>query len=121
MFLTRRQHTLSSGKRRPGRRRYNERTYLDSSLRLRYRLGLFQVGSQGVDQVVGRLGLLICGCLLRIKNVKADVSLDHLGHKGVHSTPASGDVMQHLGAFGLLVECLFDGLNLPSDSSYAIE
>jgi hypothetical protein len=74
-----------------------------------------------MNQIVGRLGLFLGRCLLRIKNVKADVSLDHLGHQGVHGTPASGNVMQHLGAFGLLVECPFDGLNLPSDSSYAIK
>jgi hypothetical protein len=26
--------------------------------------------------------------------MKANVSLDHLGHESVHSSPASGDVMQ---------------------------
>ena len=82
---------------------------------------LFQVRSQGVNQVVGRLGLLIGRCGLRIKNVKADVTLDHLRHESVHGTSASGDVMQHLGAFGFLVDGSFDGLNLASNSSYPIE
>jgi hypothetical protein len=81
---------------------------------------LFQVRPQRVNQVVDRLGLLIARCGLRIKNVKADVSLDHLGHQSVHGAAASGNVMQHLGAFGLLVERPFDGLDLPPDSSYAV-
>jgi hypothetical protein len=44
-----------------------------------------------------------------------------LSHEGVHSIPASGNVMQHFGAFGFVVERPFDGLDLASDSSYAIE
>ena len=48
-------------------------------------------------------------------------TLDHLSHESVHGTSASGDVMQHFGAFGFLVDGSFDGLNLASDSSYAIE
>jgi hypothetical protein len=59
------------------------------------------------------LRLLIGRYGLRIKNVKADVSLDYLSHESVHGTTACGNVMQHLGAFGLLIECPFDGLDLP--------
>ena len=82
---------------------------------------LFQIHPQRVNQVVGRLGLLIGRCGLRVENVKANVPLDHLSHQSVHRTSASGNVMQHLGALGFLVDGSFDGLNLASDSSYAIE
>ena len=56
-------------------------------MRCAFRSELFQVSSQGVNQVLGRLGLLIGRCGLWIKNVKADVS-DYLGHESVHSTTA---------------------------------
>jgi ankyrin repeat protein len=53
--------------------------------------------------------------------MKADVSLDHLGHQGVHSSTACGNVVQYLGAFRLLVDRSFDGLNLASNSPHSIE
>jgi hypothetical protein len=83
--------------------------------------GLFQVRSQGVNQVVGRLSLLIGGCGLGIENMKADVSLDDLSHESVHGASASGDVMQHIGTFGLLIERPLDRVHLAPDSSYSIQ
>ena len=68
----------------------------------------FQVGSERVNQFVGRLGLLVSRRDLRIKNVKTDVSLDDLGHQSTHGAAASGDVMQHIGALRLLAERPFD-------------
>jgi hypothetical protein len=74
-----------------------------------------------VDEIVGGLRLLAGRSGLRIENVKADVSLDHFGHQCIHSTPAGGDVVQHVGTFGLLIERPFDGLCLASDSPYAMK
>ena len=41
---------------------------------------LLQIRAQGVNQIVGRLSLLIGRVSLRIENVKADVPLDYLSH-----------------------------------------
>ena len=82
---------------------------------------LFQVGSQGVNQVVGCLRLLTGRRSLWIEDMEADVSLDHLGHKSVHRTSAGGNVMQHLGTFGPLIERPFDSIHLAADPPYAIE
>ena len=46
-----------------------------------------------MNQVISRLGLIIGGCSLRIKDMKADMSFDHLSHESIHRTPASGNVM----------------------------
>jgi hypothetical protein len=69
--------------------------------------GVISIRPQRVNQVVGCLGLLIGGCGLRVQNVKANVSLDHLGHESVHGT-ACGNLMQHLGAFGTIPLRIFD-------------
>ena len=82
---------------------------------------LFQVRSQGLNEVLGRLSLLVGGLGPRIKNMRPDVSFDDLGHQCVHGTPAGRDVMQHVGTIDLLIERSLDGVHLASDASYAIE
>jgi len=53
--------------------------------------------------------------------METNVALDHLGHESVHGAPASRNVMQYLGAFGISFERPFDRLNLASNPPYAIE
>jgi hypothetical protein len=82
---------------------------------------LFQISPQRLNQIVRRLSLFIARGGLRIQHMKANVSFDHLRHERIHRAAAGGNVMQHLGAFSLLVDRPLDGLNLPPDSSYAIQ
>ena len=84
-------------------------------------LVLFQVGSEGVNQIVCRLGLLTGRFGARIENVKADVPLDYPSHKSIHSSPAGGNVVEYVRAFGVLIQGPFDGLHLPDDASNTIE
>ena len=65
-----------------------------------------------MNQVVGRQGLVIGRRGVRIQHMKANVSLDDLGHESVHSASACGNVMQYLRAFGLFVQRPFDCLYL---------
>jgi hypothetical protein len=83
--------------------------------------GLFQVRPKGVNQVVGGQGLVIRRRGVGIENMKANVTLDHLGHQSIHSASASGNVVQYLGAFRLIVQRPFNCLYLASNSSDAIE
>jgi hypothetical protein len=95
--------------------RDQEQSYPDLSVEL------FQVRSQGMNQVVRSLGLVIGGCDVRIQNMKPDVSLNHLSHESVHGAPASRNIMQHVGTLGLLVQRPFNSFHLTPDSSYPIE
>jgi len=74
-----------------------------------------------VNQIVGRLSLLIGRRGFGIQNVKADVPLDHLGHQSVHGASASGNVMQNIGTLSFLLERSCDRLYLASDSPNSIE
>jgi hypothetical protein len=47
--------------------------------------------------------------------------LDHFRHQRIHRAPAGGDVMQNVGALGLLIESSLDGFHLTSDTPYPIE
>lgn len=40
------------------------------------------------------------------------MTLDHLGHQGVHRAAASRDIMQHVGTFGVLVQGSSNRLHL---------
>jgi hypothetical protein len=51
----------------------------------------------------------------------ADVPFNHLGLESIHSAPVSGNVMEHIGTFGLLVERPVDRVHLASDAPYAIQ
>jgi hypothetical protein len=44
-----------------------------------------------------------------IENMKPDMSLDDLGHQGIHRAPAGRDVMQHIGTICLLIKRALDG------------
>src|ERR1039458_4524403 len=56
-----------------------------------------------------------------IDHVKSDVALNDLGHQPVYGTPASGDRVQNVCAFGAFLKRSFDSFNLPLDAANPIQ
>src|ERR1022692_3538791 len=56
-----------------------------------------------------------------IDHVKSDVALNDLGHQPVYVTPASGDRVQNVCAFGAFLKRSFDSFNLPLDAANPIQ
>ncbi len=72
-------------------------------------------------QIVCCLRLFVCWFGIRIEHMKSDVAFDHLSHQGIHSTPASGDVVQNIGTLRLLVKRPFDGIDLTSNAANPVQ
>src|ERR1022692_5227716 len=56
-----------------------------------------------------------------IDHVKSDVALNNLGHQPVYGTPASGNRVQNVRAFGAFFKRSFDSFNLPLDTANPIQ
>jgi hypothetical protein len=52
--------------------------------------------------------------------MEADVTFNDLGHEGIHSAAAGGNIVQHGGALGLVVELAFDSFHLAADAPDAV-
>ena len=85
------------------------------------RITSLQIRAQGLNQVVGRLGLLVGRFPLGIENVKPDVPFDDFGHQGIHRAPAGGDVVEYLGALCFLIQGPFNRLHLAPDAPHPIQ
>jgi hypothetical protein len=59
--------------------------------------------------------------MVRIDDVKPNVSLDDLGHQAIYSAPASGDRMQNMRAFSAFLQRSFDRFNLTLDPANPIQ
>ncbi|SPE32587.1 hypothetical protein SBA3_190013 [Candidatus Sulfopaludibacter sp. SbA3] len=80
-----------------------------------------EVGAQGADEVLGGAHLFIVGGAAGRKNVESDVTFDDFSHEGIHSSAASRDVVEHIGALGFLIESLLNGGHLPLDAVDPVE
>src|SRR5262249_36214872 len=83
--------------------------------------GLLQVGLHNVDQLLRRLGLLRGRVVIRVRQVKADMTLKEFGHQTVERTPTRGNRHQNRRTVLLLSQRMLDSVKLPSNTVYPVQ
>lgn len=81
------------------------------------RRGLFHVGAQDLDQLVGAFAPLGVARDLRIGDVRLDVVFHYLHHETIDRTAHGGDLLQDLGAALLSLERTLERLDLTADAA----
>src|SRR2546426_8644313 len=83
--------------------------------------GLLQIGLHNVDQLLSRLCLLRGRVVVRVRQVKADMTLKEFGHQTVERTPTSGNRHQNRSTVLLLIQRMLYGVKLPSNTVYPVQ
>src|SRR5271166_5712968 len=76
----------------------------------------FEIGSDDVDQLVGRFGVQRAGVTVRVYEMHANVVLDHFGHQPAHRPTCGRDKMHDRVTAGLAVEGALYRLDLAANT-----